>query len=758
MEKNWLIRTRARQILGPVGKQKILDFVNKGSLTPDDEISSGNGYWFSIKEKDLLEKYVFGDIVQGFNPITEAPNVLTSTLNIETDLTGSLNPNTMPKEEALKDSEKNEEKALPNTGDLDYPDMGNESANLPSDDELAFPESGDLDYPDMGEETAEDVTRVGGISMEAPTPTPTPEPSVEVKKTPVVKEVTPAVGHVQDQVPNTEEEGKLPEGDDLDYPDMMNTDSVESSDDDETDPSFTMPTDELLESDNSIPETPDVTEEIDLPTKKKSKKKVSSAKAKKKSNKKQRNDRYLFYVLIALVLLIFYGAYYYFTNVISPNAKISNPFIERVYAQSLISPMAKKKSFAELSNLENDFFTLSPVVKGDGLKIAQAVFNQPENCEYKSEFHLKLLIVFSKNNEFIRQFYKDFISECSKGFEERTLDFLQYPYKEGEKLETIISYLKTKGFKKSELKTITKIWKSKNKENKLRKILKLLEQIKKSNSELRTYRLYNSLIQLSKNIDSYFLKSLILSASYIEIGNEGLYYKNFEKLISLNEILYVIDLKQSYVNEENIKSYYEIINFFFAIIQKHQTDENILKIFETNYHFLNIGREKVKFKDESFEWSLINMRGMMKSHRYGLKFPAYWAYHIDGRTSLKEVDDFVKNIEDHSILKFINPIDYWIFKNNFPNEEKSRELIYRNILEKSSQSNLMKFISLSLIENQVVKRNLSKRSKLYSKPVFSLKRKYLHENLYNGKESTLLIYKLLQMGEERDEFLWWLLL
>ncbi|WP_127714970.1 hypothetical protein [Halobacteriovorax sp. HLS] len=326
MEKNWLIRTRAKQILGPVGKQKILEFVEKGSLAPDDEISSGNGYWFSIKEKDLLDKYVFGDLVQTFNPITEAPNVLTSNLNMESEVTGSLNPNTMPKEAPAKTNEDNidqqEVEKLPVENDLDYPDMDME-AQLPDGDDLAFPDGDDLGYPDVGEVNTASVEPVVAAKVDIPEPTPPPMNMA-------------SVGHVEDQVPSTEEEGKLPDSSDLDYPDLEVSSDSADEDLDATDPSFTMPVEE---------ETPPaITEEVSTPVKKKSKKKVKKT-VKGKAKKNQRNDRYLFYVLIALVLLIFYAAYYYFTNVINSEASVIDRIFPKVYAQSLIEPMGKKKTF-----------------------------------------------------------------------------------------------------------------------------------------------------------------------------------------------------------------------------------------------------------------------------------------------------------------------------------------------------------------------------------------------------------------------------
>ena len=68
MDKNWLIRMQDHQILGPVTKEKILELIENGTLKENDEISSGNGYWFWIKEHELLEKYLRQEETQSFNP------------------------------------------------------------------------------------------------------------------------------------------------------------------------------------------------------------------------------------------------------------------------------------------------------------------------------------------------------------------------------------------------------------------------------------------------------------------------------------------------------------------------------------------------------------------------------------------------------------------------------------------------------------------------------------------------------------------
>ena len=77
MDKNWLIRTKSNHILGPISKEKVLELYHNNSIKPDDEVSCGNGFWFYVREDDMVERFVLGNEIQSFNPISEAKDVLT---------------------------------------------------------------------------------------------------------------------------------------------------------------------------------------------------------------------------------------------------------------------------------------------------------------------------------------------------------------------------------------------------------------------------------------------------------------------------------------------------------------------------------------------------------------------------------------------------------------------------------------------------------------------------------------------------------
>jgi len=107
MEKNWLIRTKNNHILGPVSKGKVKELLENGSIKADDELCSADGYWFFVKETDLVNKYVKGDFIQEFNPVSEADSVLAPSANCT------------PKDTNLDSNGV----AIPDDGDLEYPDM-----------------------------------------------------------------------------------------------------------------------------------------------------------------------------------------------------------------------------------------------------------------------------------------------------------------------------------------------------------------------------------------------------------------------------------------------------------------------------------------------------------------------------------------------------------------------------------------------------------------------------------------------------------
>ncbi|GAB4020602.1 MAG: hypothetical protein Fur0010_23300 [Bdellovibrio sp.] len=350
-DKNWLIRTHKNQILGPVSKQKIIEFLDGGALSKDDELSTGNGYWFWVRESELVERYVRGDVPQTFNPISEAKDVITSSLT--ENKTASISR--IPSHQA-KASAPNVAESLPPDDDLEFPDPV----------EL-MPSSDDLELPDMG-----------GISVSEAVPTASI--SVSKKK---VDEPDPK------DPPGEGNNIRYPDAEDLEFPELVANPKLPAEETSrkvekaaksapvpepvlkeeeglsliEEDEELAIKEESFIDENEEAPievkpqvqpkkERPQVqqdrTQEIEAPPPKAaihSKKKTDPKRMKKRTRVIQtpvRNDSYLKYLLIMIILCIAAVLYYYFKLLKNPIPEISSIFIQNSYAQEAQAPLKKK--------------------------------------------------------------------------------------------------------------------------------------------------------------------------------------------------------------------------------------------------------------------------------------------------------------------------------------------------------------------------------------------------------------------------------
>lgn len=214
--RNWLIRTGQNQILGPVSKEKIAEFINKGALSLMDEVSSGNGFWFYIREKELVDRHIFGDVPQGYNPISEAKTVLANSL--KSDITTSINaaPINAVHDRRHQKPSQNGKEVLPSNDDLEYPDLTVVGIENPlKAQSVSLPTNEDLEYPTLGtENTGELEITIIKARENAPEVSKSDELSFEIPE-----EYTIVVS--QDSLKKEKSEAaNLPNQEDLEYPDL----------------------------------------------------------------------------------------------------------------------------------------------------------------------------------------------------------------------------------------------------------------------------------------------------------------------------------------------------------------------------------------------------------------------------------------------------------------------------------------------------------------------------------------------------------
>lgn len=278
------------QILGPVSIDKVQELMDKNSLRAEDELSSGNGYWFALREADLVEKYIHNRQPQDFNPISEAPTILAKSNTL---------PTSAPKPVEAKVERREEEDIAPlSDEDLEYPDMGDMAVSLTD-----LPDD-THDDKEEEEEERDDMTLVLGNNVldglkqeskaqpvpEAPKPQVKSEKIEEIASAPKSADKTPAK-RVQEPV-YEEEQPVLKEA------------------------------------------------------KAKSNPALKTKGKKHKSNTKtaSKNDRYLFILLALFVMLIIGVVYYYKTILNRPLPGFETSWLmDSAHAQNAILTSASKK-------------------------------------------------------------------------------------------------------------------------------------------------------------------------------------------------------------------------------------------------------------------------------------------------------------------------------------------------------------------------------------------------------------------------------
>lgn len=363
-ERNWLIRTTQNQILGPVAKAKVVEFLQKGALGLNDEVTSGNGFWFSLREKDLVEKYIYGDIPQGYNPISESKSVLAKREN--PDKTTSLNTAPANKTQVLK-AESAVPGVLPKNEDLEYPDITVVRSVSPvtsaHQEETKLPNQDDLEFPDITI-----VAKPASHSLHSA--------HGEIVAQATVSQPVAMKNQVEQKVEAQTEEGPIvyPQSDDLEFPDLTAPSSTPAQVEEELDFKVEIPQAPEVEKAEKAEKSEkpsakksgmvDLKNEIDAdqtltlmvdnshhstskieskeakrsitpqrqPEKLLHERKVKSSAAPKEITKdlpkevqprvmpehlKKRNDNYLLYLLAIIVLIILALFFYYYRNILN---------------------------------------------------------------------------------------------------------------------------------------------------------------------------------------------------------------------------------------------------------------------------------------------------------------------------------------------------------------------------------------------------------------------------------------------------------
>ncbi len=242
--------------------------------------------------------------------------------------------------------------------------------------------------------------------------------------------------------------------------------------------------------------------------------------------------------------------------------------------------------------------------------------------------------------------------------------------------------------------------------------------------------------------DHGLLSLLLRSFLFQQLGNQGKVTELMDKIYQISPLL---SFKNSTFKQENYKNVLSKIELMTQYLER-------LSLGERRSQMLKVILKR-ELRTEAFEvdFSLQELREVVKSPILGLRYPTVWFPYLYKRDSFNQaIDYFEKTLELNEVQKKIDSIT-WLTQIHLPRESSIREKFLNKIIQmQSSVESEDKILFFLLAENETIKNNLSTQNKF--KPLFNEKREFFRELLKNGDYLYYSFYQLLKLGDEQEEY------
>ncbi len=751
MDKNWLIRTTQNKILGPISKEKLIEFIEKGSLTQSDEVCSGNGYWFYLHEQDLVDLHIVGNTPQGYNPISEGKTVLArkrrtedksqaecdattnSTMVIGRDILSQLA--TTPDDDAdepiqAKNSEQEKKnQVLPNESDLEFPDLGDEF-ELPS------------------------------IEMDD---TFSDEQSLSAASTSLIdahrddSSLKPADASEEDQF-----QGKLPPADDLEFPETEN-----SATEFDAPPPHEMtltPASEKkkLKLNEDLPQSSLVTHRPNrLKTDIKDRRRNETVKV--LDNKQGRSDRYLFVIFFIMMSLVVYAIYFYYSKIASQRSFNATEEVSALFISSVLAQDSSSKKKSSISPIDLNNISATAAVSTVGARISFN-FTRAEvgKCPVANSFQFLYAVLASDLEASVIE--KE-LSNCHFNFSRDELKMLQLAkMPKLERRKWVKSSMnKLPEVDQAAIKTILLLRENKAQQQIIvDKFNEYVEFLSRSPSESQLYRFNEELLFLcQQNVKGSILAQLLEVLVALSIDNQALAKKNFSQILQRNLMQIVFFLDPSlFINKQDKLRYQNNMRRAMVYIFDHLEDKifaqlaiNYFAIFDQSEATLRL------IKNGDADWSLSDIRKILQKPIYGEFFFLPWFYILQSRAQEQEVELFVETYLTPDVVSRLQldliPVIAMYFPKNEIVRQRILEIIKQNYDARSvfHRFQLIESLKIPYLAKGLVSRPTSLRG-----ATFQLERNFYRELLEFHGIADFSLFNLVRLGEQNSKLLWWLIL
>ncbi|MCK5073692.1 MAG: hypothetical protein KAQ98_09720 [Bacteriovoracaceae bacterium] len=759
MIKDWLIRTRGKKILGPVSKNKIIELVRNRSLSRDDEICAGNGFWFLVSEREYLERHLFGDISQKFNPITEAPDTISVDpgLTVEKCLKFKLRGNVTaeiirekfqgdmaPRIDHVDEQQVDDITVVGKMDDL-MKGLGADVSEVQH-EEIMIPDEHDLEYPDIGEKQQETKSTGAGISVAS-------AEKVDTEK-------------LSD---DCEERILLPSEEDLKYPD------IGSSDDGVNVSPEKIPVTQKKKV-RKAKSTVGIVRKIRSVQQQNDVKEVNVPELERHGNMRRSGNIFnikmivMIFVIVVLLIIFVFNKWIsaaegattdrYSTGI---QEKISRIFVPVAAAQVKINHVVKKKPFEYLPIITS-FGVLSGNLGLNGFTFNREQALPDIKCTDLNNYYAKFAICLH-DFQSKKKWYKKLEKDCSSVVDGNFLAMVNYDTKKIKTTNDLNNHLIHHRVAKKRRKKIVSLFRKKKKAMRRREIIDVFNRLVEAEVAFmatgkRKDGRFDALAEIEK-----FKGNLVADMSEMMVAvkskNTAWAKRNIRKILHYSPEKFIFDVENLFFKGRKDRERYlgNVVSFLW-ILEKHISDSMLFKLL-VNYISLLHDVKRVydlKMRIDAY-WTLEDILGSSRSFNFGRKYTGLWlALLLNQNSSM--VPSYVKS---KSSLNLINEIDFrqlWIYS-YYPQENpKWRSAIIKRIRGElvGSVSSYERQMLYKYLEDQWYKKEISKFDKKLKKPISRIEYEFYRGLLGRGIAIEYSIYNLLLLGDKNENYFWWMIL
>ncbi len=256
--------------------------------------------------------------------------------------------------------------------------------------------------------------------------------------------------------------------------------------------------------------------------------------------------------------------------------------------------------------------------------------------------------------------------------------------------------------------------------------------------------------------DDSLPSSLLKAYFYLHIKNMGKVNEYLDRIYRSEPLTHFIELDSSNFNNSEKKEiqekFFEILNFIIDELDE-PTYYNMLKIVVARFFEFN-GRKEFAEKFD-VDYSLQEIRNIIKSPNKGLRYPSVWFPLLYQRVNFAEAIEYLE-----LSLNFLNLDEMlgeimWLFQVYLPRDEKIREKIISKLIEFEKSSSIKhRELYFRLQENEKIRSILIKRG--HTKPIFTQQRQFYRNLINNGHAVYYSLYRLLKLGDNQDAYFLWI--